>query len=182
MLSQGHTGAVRCSETARRDLSLVRGTVDANEDRKAAMATRIKTLCGGDISGKTIGVWGITFKANTDDVRESPALTILPKLEAMGARLKLFDPKATKDVEDMFDALTLCDSPYDAAASADALVVLTEWDVFRQTDLARIRAQMATPRLIDLRNLFDPEHLNILGFSYSAIGYTPKNTSRTEAA
>ena len=109
------------------DLSLVRA-VDANEERKAAMATRVQTLCGGDIAGKTIGVWGITFKANTDDVRESPRSPFSPSSKPW-APDQLFDPEATRDVEDMFDTLTLCDSPYDAAASADALVAFTEWDV-----------------------------------------------------
>lgn len=164
------------------DLSLIRTAIEANEARKSVMAKRIQALCGGEITGKTIAVWGITFKANTDDLRESPALTILPHLEAMGATLKLFDPKATKDVEDIFDTLRVFDSPYDAALKADALVVLTEWDMFRHLDLARVRAQMTSPRLIDLRNLFDPEHMDALGFSYSAIGYTPRNTNRIEAA
>ena len=164
------------------DLSLVRGAVEANETRKEKMAKRIQHICGGDVANKKIAVWGVTFKANTDDLRESPALTILPLLESMGANLTLFDPKATKDIEDIFDRLQVCDNPYTAVEQAEALVILTEWDMFRTLDLARVKTLMQTPLFIDLRNLFDPTQMNELGFFYSAIGYTNKHTSRIEAA
>ncbi|TGW14509.1 UDP-glucose/GDP-mannose dehydrogenase family protein [bacterium NHP-B] len=152
------------------DLSLVRTAIEANTRRKEAMGKRIVSYMNHNVRGKTIAAWGITFKANTDDLRESPAMTILSYLEKQGARLALFDPQAKKNLENQFDALTVCADPYEAAHGADALVILTEWPLFQNADLDRLKHTLAHPRIIDLRNLYQAPLMKEKGFFYVPIG------------
>jgi UDPglucose 6-dehydrogenase len=126
----------------------------------------------------TVGVWGLTFKANTDDRRDSPSLQIAHRLAALGATVQAFDPTVAVDPDgggaDAVPAdlagLSLCADPFEAAAAASVLVVLTEWDEFRWLDLSRLRSVMATPSIVDARNLLDPAAVRRLGFAYTGIG------------
>jgi UDPglucose 6-dehydrogenase len=134
------------------------------------MVKKIVDAMGGQIAGKTVGVLGVTFKPNTDDMRDSPSLVILPALRAEGARVRAFDPEGMKEAAKLLPEIEWCEGPYDPAVGADALVVLTEWNVFRGLDLARLKDEMRTPLLIDLRNIFDPEQVAQAGFAYTGIG------------
>lgn len=152
-------------------LSLVQETIHANEERKQHMADRIENLCDGTVKEKKIAIFGVTFKANTDDTRESPTLTIASLLEQKGAQVTLFDPQAKKSVERFFEGATLLDSPYEAIQKADVLIILTEWPMLRELNLERLAQAMNTPLMIDLRNLYDPNDVREAGFAYHGIGY-----------
>ena len=143
-----------------RDAGVPAGIVEAvlhsNEARKAGMADRIVEACGGSVAGKTIAVLGVTFKPNTDDVRESPSLAILPALAERGARVRAFDPAGMEEARRILDGVVWCGDAYDAMTGADALVILTEWNEFRALDLERVKALLKEPLIVDLRNIYDP--------------------------
>ena len=159
----------RTAATAGAPLQLVETTTRVNAARKKAMATRIAAALGGDLTGKTIGVLGLTFKPNTDDMRDAPALDIVPGLQAMGARIQAFDPEA-HEARQLLPDVQFMDGPYEAVRGADAVVLITEWDQFRALDLGRIKTLMHTPVIVDLRNVYRPDEMRRLGFSYSSIG------------
>ena len=150
-------------------LQLVETTVRVNGARKQAMAARIAAALGGDLTGKTIGVLGLTFKPNTDDMRDAPALDIVPGLQAMGAKIQAFDPEG-REARQLLRDVHFKDGPYEAVAGADAVVIITEWDQFRALDLTRIKALMRAPVIVDLRNVYRPDEMSRLGFTYSSIG------------
>ncbi|MEO8812011.1 MAG: UDP-glucose/GDP-mannose dehydrogenase family protein [Caulobacteraceae bacterium] len=150
-------------------LRLVETTAAVNDARKKAMAGKVARAMGGDVAGKTIGVLGLTFKPNTDDVRDAPSLEIVPALIAMGARVQAFDPEAREARQRLRD-VDFRDGPYEAATAADALVILTEWDQFRALDLDRLKALMRTPLIVDLRNVYPPEEPRQRGFTYVSVG------------
>jgi UDPglucose 6-dehydrogenase len=138
---------------------------------------KVETACGGALEGVTVGVWGLTFKANTDDRRDSPSLQVAHRLAALGATVRAFDPTVVQPDAADGDAvpadlagLVLCADPFEAATGARVLVVLTEWDEFRWLDLSRLRSVMATPSIVDARNLLDPAAVRRLGFAYTGIG------------
>jgi UDPglucose 6-dehydrogenase len=133
------------------------------------MAGKVARGMGGELAGKTVGVLGLTFKPNTDDMREAPSLEIIPALQAMGATIQAFDPEA-HEARQLLPDVDFKASPYDAAAGADALVILTEWDQFRALDLDRIHAAMRQPVMIDLRNIYRPAEMNARGFRYIGVG------------
>ncbi|AQR61175.1 UDP-glucose 6-dehydrogenase [Brevundimonas sp. LM2] len=160
---------VRTAQQYGAPVRLIETTVEVNDARKLAMADRVKAALG-DLNGKTVGVLGLTFKPNTDDMRDSPSLAIIPALQAMGASVKAYDPEGMHEAEHLFTGLELTTGPYEAAEGADALVLLTEWNQFRALDLARIKDAMAQPIIIDLRNVYKPEEVRALGFTYSSIG------------
>lgn len=148
-------------------------TVNAyNDARKAAMADKVINACGGSVDGKTVAVLGLTFKPNTDDMRESPSLEIVPRLISAGARVRAFDPEGMEEARSMLDGVEWCDDAYATMPGADALVLITEWNAFRALDLARARSLMGTPVMVDLRNVYRPTEAVAAGFRYTSIGRT----------
>jgi UDPglucose 6-dehydrogenase len=161
------------AETARQagsPLRLIETVIDINEKRKLSMADRVVRACGGSIAGKTIAVLGLTFKPNTDDMRSAPSLIIVPALQAAGAKVVAFDPKGAAAAREMLPGIVLAEGPYECAAGADALVIITEWEAFRALDLARVKASMREPVVVDLRNIYRPDEMAALGFAYQSVG------------
>ncbi len=150
--------------------TVVEQVIKANSARKKRMAKKVIDFCGGSVRGLTVGVLGLTFKANTDDMRDSPSLDIVPALHAAGAKVVAFDPEGMAEARRLLPDIDFSETAYDAAADADVLVVITEWHEFRDLDLGRIRRAMREPRIVDLRNLFDPEDMFRLGFAYEGVG------------
>ncbi len=161
---------LRSGEQYDSPLRIVETVVSVNEGRKRRMVRKIVDACGGSVAGKTIGILGVTFKPNTDDMRDSPSLVILPALRAEGAKVQAFDPEGMREAATLLPEVEWCAGPYEAARQADALVVLTEWNVFRGLDLGRLHDEMRRPVLIDLRNIFDPLQVTQAGFAYTGIG------------
>ncbi len=153
------------------DFRILQSVMDVNEDQKSILSRRIKKYFGESIANKTIGIWGLAFKPNTDDIREAPALTIINELLEAGAKIKAFDPEAMENVKALMgDKITLCDNQYDAIEGTDALAVVTEWNVFRTPDYDRIMSSLREPVVFDGRNVFDPVDMKERGFVYSSIG------------
>lgn len=149
---------------------IVETVVEVNERRKADMADKVIRVCGGDVSGKRIAVLGVTFKPNTDDMRDAPSLVILPRLQAAGATVHAHDPQGTEHASQLLPEVVFHDSPYAAIEGADALVIVTEWDQFRALDLERVKGLLNAPVVVDLRNIYDPERMAALGFTFEGIG------------
>jgi UDPglucose 6-dehydrogenase len=161
---------VHTAREAGAPVRLVETTVEVNDARKKSMIDRVRAAVGGDLAGKTIGVLGLTFKPNTDDMRDSPALDLIPALTAAGATVQAFDPEGMHEAGKLLSDLTFCEGPYDALAGAHAAVIVTEWDQFRALDLDRIKLTMAKPVMVDLRNVYRPDEMRARGFLYSSIG------------
>ncbi|MCR9079478.1 MAG: UDP-glucose/GDP-mannose dehydrogenase family protein [Hyphomonadaceae bacterium] len=149
---------------------IVDTVVEVNAARKKAMAGKVIQAMGGDVSGKTIGVLGLAFKQNTDDMRDAPSLDIIPALIEAGATIKAFDPEAMEEAAKLMDGLNYVENAYEAVDGADAMVILTEWDQFRALDLERIKASLSSDIVVDLRNIYSPEDMAKRGFEYSSIG------------
>lgn len=149
---------------------IVDTVVEVNAARKKAMAAKVIAAMGGDVKGKTIGVLGLAFKQNTDDMRDAPSLDIVPALQAAGARIVAFDPEGMTEAARVLPGVTFARTAYDAASNADLLVVITEWHEFRGLDPRRIKEAMRHPRIVDLRNIFNPDEMRGLGFAYEGIG------------
>ena len=149
---------------------IIESVVQVNEDRKRRMADRVIQSCGGSVEGKTIAVLGVTFKPNTDDVRESPSIDILPALTDAGARVQAFDPEGMDEAKALISGINWSDNAYEAMEGADALMILTEWNEFRGLDLARVRALLKSPVIVDLRNIYRPDEMAEAGFHYVSIG------------
>ena len=150
---------------------ILQSVMDVNEDQKSILSTRIKNYFGESIANKTIGIWGLAFKPNTDDIREAPALTIINELLEAGAKIKAFDPEAMENVKVLLgDKITFCDNQYEAIEGTDALAVVTEWNVFRTPDYDMIMSSLREPVVFDGRNVFDPADMKERGFIYSSIG------------
>jgi UDPglucose 6-dehydrogenase len=150
-------------------LHIVEAVVAVNEARKKQMAQRIADLCGG-IAGKTVAILGLTFKPNTDDMRDAPSLAVVPELLAQGASIRAFDPEGMAEAKKHFSRVTWCENAYDALTGADAVAILTEWNEFRALDLPRLRSLMRRPVMIDLRNIYNPHELARAGIAYHCIG------------
>ena len=159
----------RTAESAGAPMRLVEATIAVNEARKQAMAGKIAAALGGELKGKRIGVLGLTFKPNTDDMREAPSLAIIPALCEAGARVQAFDPEG-HEARSLLPMADFRAGPYEVAEGADALVILTEWDQFRALDIDRVRAAMRAPVVIDLRNIYRPDELRARGFRYISVG------------
>ncbi|MBX6426550.1 MAG: UDP-glucose/GDP-mannose dehydrogenase family protein [Variibacter sp.] len=149
---------------------IVETVVAVNEQRKRAMARKVIGACGGSVRGKTIAVFGLTFKPNTDDVRDAPALAIITALQDGGARVRAYDPQGTQQARSCLENVVYTGGPYACAEGADALVIVTEWDAFRALDLKRVRRLMKAPVLVDLRNIYEPKDLLAAGFVYVSVG------------
>jgi UDPglucose 6-dehydrogenase len=161
---------VRTARDAGAPVQLVETTVRVNDARKKAMSGKVvEAVDGQSLAGKTIGVLGLTFKPNTDDMRDAPSLDIVPALQAAGARVQAFDPEG-HEAREMLPKVVFKDDPYAAAKGADALVIITEWDQFRALDLDRIKLLMKSPVLIDLRNIYKPDDMRARGFAYTSVG------------
>jgi UDPglucose 6-dehydrogenase len=161
---------VRTAREAERNLKIVETVVRVNEARKQRMADKIRAACGGTLAGKRLAVLGLTFKPNTDDMRDAPSLVILPALAAAGAELRAFDPEGMDEAQKLLPGLLCCADPYAAMEGADALVLLTEWNAFRALDLDRVRSLLRTPLVIDLRNIYEPAQMAAAGLSYVSVG------------
>src|SRR5579864_8906462 len=164
---------VRSAELAESPLAIVETVLRVNDSRKRRMADRIALLCGGDLAGKTLAVLGLTFKPNTDDMRESPSLAILPALREAGAVVRAFDPEGMREARRLMPELDYCEDAYAAMEGADALVLITEWNAFRALDLARVKELLRRPVVIDLRNIYKPDEMLAAGLTYHSIGRTP---------
>ncbi|WP_213270300.1 UDP-glucose/GDP-mannose dehydrogenase family protein [Hyphomonas sp.] len=149
---------------------IVDTVIEVNADRKKAMADKVIAAMGGDVSGKTIGVLGLAFKQNTDDMRDAPSLDIVPALQKAGARIVAFDPEAMKEASHLLKDVEFAGSAYAAVDGADAIVIITEWDQFRALDLNRIKTAMKGNVLVDLRNIYHPDDAAKHGFAYTSIG------------
>jgi UDPglucose 6-dehydrogenase len=160
---------VRTAADAGSPIRLIETTVQVNDARKKAMAHKITMAMGGDVAGKTVGVLGLTFKPNTDDMRDAPSLDIVPALLALGAKVQAFDPEG-HEARRLLPEVDLKSSPYEACEGADALVILTEWDQFRALDLGRVKTLMAGCVLVDLRNVYRPAEAKDHGFDYVSVG------------
>jgi UDPglucose 6-dehydrogenase len=130
----------------------------------------VSAVIEGDLAGKTIGILGLTFKPNTDDMRDAPSIDLIQALQAQGARIRAYDPEGMTEARHIFSDVEFADDPYGVVENADALVIVTEWDQFRALDFNRMRLLMRRPALVDLRNIYDPQTLRSLGFQYSSIG------------
>ena len=161
---------VRTARENSAPMRIVEAVIDVNEARKTRMAEKVIAACGGSVEGKTIAVLGLTFKPNTDDMRDSPSLVIVPLLQAAGARVRAYDPVGMDAARTMIDGLEVGDSAYQVADGADALVLITEWNQFRALDLERLKAAMAGPVFVDLRNVYRPDEMAAEGFHYVSVG------------
>ena len=161
---------VRTAEQAGAPMRIVESVIAVNDARKKQMAAKIIEHCGGSIAGKTIAVLGLTFKPNTDDMRDAPSLDILPALIEAGAAVRAYDPEGLDEAKKLLDGVAWCDGAYEALEGADALVIITEWNAFRALDLARVKELMKAPVMVDLRNIYDPREMAAAGFDYTGIG------------
>ena len=161
---------VRTAADAGRPLRIVETVIDINTRRKKRMAEKVVDACGGSVDGKTVAVLGLTFKPNTDDMRESPSLDIVPALTAAGARVRVYDPEGMSEAKRLLNGVEWCGETYDTLPDADALVIITEWNQFRALDLKRVKALMRRPVMVDLRNIYIPDEMVAAGFDYTCVG------------
>lgn len=151
-------------------LRIVEAVVDVNAKRKRAMADRVVAACGGSVDGKTVAVLGLTFKPNTDDMRDAPSLDIVPALIDGGAKVRAFDPEGMDEAKEMLSGVEWCEDAYATMGGADVLVIITEWNAFRGLDLDRVKDLLKVPVMVDLRNIYEPSEMAERGFSYHCIG------------
>ena len=161
---------IRTAREVRSPLSLIEQVQTVNTERKIAMASRIERAAGGKLAGKAIAVLGITFKPDTDDVRDAPSLTLIPMLQEKGATVRVYDPYADEIAEQLLPGVIWCASALEAADKADIAVVVTEWNEFRALDLDTLKDRMRGDVLVDLRNIYLPAQAHAAGFNYTSIG------------
>ena len=161
---------VKTAQDAGAPIRIVETVVDVNEKRKSALADKIADATGGNLSGKTVAVLGLTFKPNTDDMRDSPSLAIVPALVAQGADVRAFDPQGMEEAKKIITGIKWCGSAYDAIEGSDVLAIVTEWNEFRALDLQRIKDLMNDAVMVDLRNIYNPDEMVAAGFDYHSIG------------
>ncbi|TWB44438.1 UDP-glucose dehydrogenase family protein [Nitrospirillum pindoramense] len=151
-------------------LRIVETVIDINDKRKKAMAARIVAAAGGSVEGKRVGILGVTFKPNTDDMRDAPSLDIIPELQRLGAVVQAYDPAGMHEAERLLPGVAWCADAYAAIQDSDILAILTEWNEFRALDFDRVRRSMKAPVLVDLRNIYNPDDMKAAGFTYQSIG------------
>ena len=166
---------VKTAQDFDRPIKIVEAVIEVNENRKRHMADKITNACGGSVKGKKVAVLGLTFKPNTDDMRDSPSLVIVPALIEGGAEVSAFDPQGMDEAREMLDGVNWCESSYEALEGADVVALVTEWNEFRALDLERVKASMSSPVMVDLRNIYNPEEMVDAGFEYYCIGRTVEN-------
>ena len=153
------------------DFKILKSVMTVNELQKEILSNKILNYFGGEVAGKTIGVWGLAFKPNTDDIREAPALTIISRLLHHGAHVKAYDPEAMENVKQIFgDKIEYCQNEYDAIEKVDALAIITEWNEFRTPDFDKMKPLMKAPVIFDGRNIYDVKSVRDMGFYYDSIG------------
>jgi UDPglucose 6-dehydrogenase len=160
---------------------LLRAVMDINRDARRRLVQRIREALGGSLDGAKIGVLGLSFKPNTDDMRDAPSINVVHQLISEGATVVAYDPAAMRHAPRLMPAVRLGATPYDVALDADALTILTEWNEFKQLDLARIRESMARPIIVDGRNIYEPARLRTLGFTYISVGRAEPTSRAREA-
>uniref|UniRef100_Q07SL2 UDP-glucose 6-dehydrogenase n=1 Tax=Rhodopseudomonas palustris (strain BisA53) TaxID=316055 RepID=Q07SL2_RHOP5 len=151
-------------------LRIVEAVAAVNENRKRAMARKVVHMLDGDVRGKTIAILGLTFKPNTDDMRDAPSIPLITALVDRGADIRAFDPVGMENAQRLLPEVEYCLDPYEAATTADALVIVTEWEQFRALDFQRLKRLMVTPAIVDLRNIYDVKEIERLGFAYEGVG------------
>jgi UDPglucose 6-dehydrogenase len=151
-------------------LRIVEAVLSVNDNRKRAMARKVQAVLGGNLRGKTVGVLGLTFKPNTDDMREAPSIPLITALQDMGATVQAYDPVGMEQARHELPDIIYCDDAYACAEGADALVIVTEWEQFRALDLAQLKARMKQSVIVDLRNVYRPEEMAEAGFKYESVG------------
>lgn len=149
---------------------IVEAVVGVNDARKKSMADRVLQACNGDVGGKTVAILGVTFKPNTDDMRDSPSLDIIPALQAAGAQIQAYDPEGMKEASKLLNDVAWTENAYEAMEGADVVVIVTEWNEFRGLDLSRAKQVLNKPVMVDLRNVYEPRDMTAAGFSYYGIG------------
>jgi UDPglucose 6-dehydrogenase len=155
-------------------LRVIEAVVAVNDARKRAMARKVAQALGGEMRGKTIALLGLTFKPNTDDMRESPSVPLITALQDMGAKVRAYDPEGMEQAKTMVGNVAFCQDAYDCAKGASALVIVTEWEQFRALDFDRLKGVMERPVLVDLRNIYRPEEVARHGFAYESVGRAKK--------
>ena len=153
-------------------LRIVEAVVSVNDQRKRAMARKVASTLGGELRGKTVAVLGLTFKPNTDDMRDAPSIPLITALQDMGAKVKVYDPIGMEQARHYIENVTFCDDAYTCAEGASALVIVTEWEQFRALDFGRLKEIMDQPVLVDLRNIYSAEEIVRHGFVYESVGRT----------
>jgi len=151
-------------------LRIVEAVLAVNDNRKRAMARKVAGALGGNLRGKTIGILGLTFKPDTDDMREAPSIPLITGLLDLGAKVRAYDPEGMDQAKGELPEITYCEDPYAVAKDADALVIVTEWRQFRALDLKRLKREMANPVMVDLRNIYRRDEMEALGFTYESVG------------
>jgi len=149
---------------------IVETVVEINDTRKKRMAGKVIAHCGGSLQGKTVAVLGLTFKPNTDDMRDAPSIDIVPALRAAGAEVRVYDPEGMAEAKKILSDVTWCETAYDTMPDADVLVIITEWNEFRGLDVERIKSLMRTPSMVDLRNIYNPSEMAAAGINYTSVG------------
>ncbi|AXK81894.1 UDP-glucose/GDP-mannose dehydrogenase family protein [Pseudolabrys taiwanensis] len=155
-------------------LRIIEAVVSVNDARKRAMARKVSVALNGEVRGKTVAVLGLTFKPNTDDMREAPSIPIITALQDMGAKVRAYDPEGMEQAKAYVSNVAFCKDAYDCAADASALVIVTEWEQFRALDFVRLKTVMERPVLVDLRNVYRPEEAARHGFAYEGVGRARK--------
>ena len=149
---------------------IIEAVMDVNDKVKLRMVDKVAEAMGGEVRGKTVGVLGLAFKPETDDMRDSPSIPLIRGLQQLGARIRAYDPQAIEHSKEIFEDVTFCEDAYDTAEGADALVIVTEWNEFRALNLSRIRKALRQPVVVDLRNLYDGGRMAEAGFEYTSVG------------
>ena len=168
---------LKTSVDAGATIRIVEAVVSVNEARKTAMAHRIEQAFGG-VGGKTIAILGLTFKPNTDDMRDAPSLAIVPYLQGKGAHIRAYDPEGAKEAKKLL-SIELCEDSYATMDGADGVVILTEWNEFRALDLPRVKSLLKQPLMVDLRNIYPPAQMAAAGFRYISVGRAPASPDQT---
>lgn len=154
-------------------LRIIETVVEVNQKRKEDMAEKIIDACGGSVEGMTIAVLGLTFKPNTDDMRDSPSLAIVPALQKAGATVRAFDPEGMEEAVTLLPGMVSCKDAYDAMEGADVLAIVTEWNEFRMLDLDRVKSLLSRPLMVDLRNIYKSDEMRAAGIEYHSVGRAP---------
>ena len=161
---------VKTAQDANSPIKIVEAVVAVNEKRKLIMVDKILHACGGKIIDKKIAVLGLTFKPNTDDMRDSPSVVIVAALVKGGANVSVYDPQGMDEAKEMLEGVRWCNDTYETMGDADAVVIVTEWNEFRALDLDRMKALMRKPVMVDLRNIYNPDEMLLAGFDYHCVG------------
>jgi len=171
---------IKTSQDLGVSMRILETVASVNEVRKRAMARKVAAMFGGSLRGRTVAVLGLTFKPNTDDMREAPSISLVTALQDMGAVVRGFDPAGMATARTLLPNVIYCDDAYTCASGADALVIVTEWEQFRALDFDRLRDSMACPTIVDLRNIYRPDEMHRLGFVYSCVGKSPSSPASVD--